>query len=191
MLVTLLLLSGAPIDVSSGLVVWLEVVPASLLPVGIPAGTYLTFVNGEREAVQGTLAAVAALLSGAPPLGTVGQTGYAPLATCSGGGVATPVGTARAMRIGPRVLLTGGFVFVPAIPGVMETITFSLANAPEVPLPTPFSAADNAGGPVKADTPTTTTTALRATVGATSAEFDATVVGVKDALAFVLSYDAI
>ena len=71
MFVPFLLLDGTPVEIESNLVTALEVVPASLLPTGVPAGSYVTQVNAERTPVQGTMAATAAALTGAVATGTI------------------------------------------------------------------------------------------------------------------------
>lgn len=131
-LVNFLLLDGATIQINTDIVANLSSVPSSLLPVGVPAGTYVDQPGEVRLAVQGTLAAVSAIIAAgsATPLAS---DGYAPAFSVVAGAVASPVGTWRALRIGTRVLVMGSVFYTP-FAAVPEPLKFSLP--PSIP-PTP------------------------------------------------------
>ena len=190
-LVPLLLLNGAPVEVSPGLVVALEAVPAALLPVGVPAGTYVSFVNAAREAVQGTMLAVAAALGGVP-LGTVDSAGYGPVFTASGGGVVGGFGTWRAHRIQSQVILEGAISFSPAVPGVAELVTFTLPPGVSFQPTAPFANVYDLSGSVSLSNPAASTATLpQATVAALTGESNINCAGPSENFAFTFSYSAV
>lgn len=57
-------LAQSTVAINADEVFGLNAVPVALLPIGIPAGTYVTREDGGRVAVQGTVLAVAAALNG-------------------------------------------------------------------------------------------------------------------------------
>ena len=190
-LVALLLLNGAPVDVQAGLVVALEAVPPALLPVGVPAGTYITFVNAQREAVQGTMLAVAAALMGAPPAGVVEAAGYGPAFVASGGGACGGFGTWRAHRIQTMVIIEGVLAFSPAVPGVAELVTFTLPALASFQ-PTPFANVYDLSGGVSLSNPAASTATLpQATVAALTGESSINCAGPTEYFAFTFSYSAV
>lgn len=63
-IITLTGLDGSTQAVNTEEVFGLSAVPASLLPTGVPAGTYIASDQGSRVAVQGTVAATIAALGG-------------------------------------------------------------------------------------------------------------------------------